>query len=275
MDSRIESAPFLWKDSLYVLIADRDKNENRFLSIYTFKDKRKIASFGDNLQFASVFVNSDGMINIFGTKDPLVYGGSTIQLIKTADLTHFTSSTVVLRANNNQRFFNTSVTQGPNKLYIMTVEVDEKEVKSPFSARFYTSSNLDNWIPSNDFLFAKEVYLGCPTLRYFDSFYYLWYLVEDRVDPNCKVGVNGDNNNCKLYKVQLSRSKDLLNWQTSAKDFLYPGYNEGINSSDIDFAEYNGETYIFYATGDQKSWGDIQYFLISSPLREVVKTFFE
>jgi len=48
----------------------------------------------------------------------------------------------------------------------------------------------------------------------------------------------------------LARSKDLAAWELSPfNPILEAGPGEGVNNSDVDLFEYEGNTYVFYATG--------------------------
>ena len=46
---------------------------------------------------------------------------------------------------------------------------------------------------------------------------------------------------------------------------------EGVNNSDVDLFEFEGKTYVYYATGDQKSWGTVKVAMFDGDL----PTFFE
>ena len=57
----------------------------------------------------------------------------------------------------------------------------------------------------------------------------------------------------------LARSKDLVGWELSPLNpILEAGPGEGINNSDVDLFEWEGNTYIYYATGDQATWGSVR-----------------
>jgi alpha-L-fucosidase len=46
---------------------------------------------------------------------------------------------------------------------------------------------------------------------------------------------------------------------------------EGVNNSDVDLFEYQGKTYVYYATGDQQTWGAVKVAMFNGDQR----TFFE
>ncbi len=70
----------------------------------------------------------------------------------------------------------------------------------------------------------------------------------------------------------MARSKDLETWELSPfNPILEAGAGEGKNNSDVDILEYEGKTYLFYATGDQATWGTVRVAMFDGTER----TFFE
>ena len=73
----------------------------------------------------------------------------------------------------------------------------------------------------------------------------------------------------------LARSKDLATWELSPfNPILEAGPGEGVNNSDVDLFEYEGNTYIFYATGDQQTWGTVRMAMFPGPLRAFFTSYF-
>jgi hypothetical protein len=67
----------------------------------------------------------------------------------------------------------------------------------------------------------------------------------------------------------LARSRDLETWDLSPfNPLLEAGPGEGVNNSDVDLFEHEGNTYLFYATGDQQTWGTVRVALFPGPLTE-------
>ena len=67
----------------------------------------------------------------------------------------------------------------------------------------------------------------------------------------------------------LARSKDLAAWELSPfNPILEAGPGEGINNSDVDLFECEGKTYVYYATGDQATWGACASALYAGPMSE-------
>ena len=42
----------------------------------------------------------------------------------------------------------------------------------------------------------------------------------------------------------------------------------------MDLFEYEGNTYLFYATGDQQTWGTVRMAMVPGPLREFYTSYF-
>jgi hypothetical protein len=67
----------------------------------------------------------------------------------------------------------------------------------------------------------------------------------------------------------LARSTDLASWELSPfNPILEAGPGEGINNSDVDLFEWEGRTYLTYATGDQATWGAVRVALYDGPMQE-------
>jgi hypothetical protein len=70
----------------------------------------------------------------------------------------------------------------------------------------------------------------------------------------------------------MVRSLDLESWELSPfNPVLEAGPGEGKNNSDVDILEYKGKTYLYYATGDQETWGTVRVAMFDG----TGETFFE
>ncbi len=49
---------------------------------------------------------------------------------------------------------------------------------------------------------------------------------------------------------------------------LEAGPGEGVNNSDVDLFEYEGNTYVFYATGDQQTWGTVRMAMFAGSMKD-------
>ena len=93
-------------------------------------------------------------------------------------------------------------------------------------------------------------------LRYIAPYYYVIYL---------HAAVPGH----KGWVPFLARSKDLSDWDLSPfNPILEASAGEGVNNSDVDLFEYEGNTYLYYATGDQQSWGSVRIAMYAGSMRE-------
>ena len=105
-------------------------------------------------------------------------------------------------------------------------------------------------------------YSACPALRYFAPYYYVIYL---------HAPIPGRNGHISF----LARSKDLKTWQLSPKNpILEAGEGEGSNNSDVDLIELDGKTYLYYATGDQQTWGGVRVAMYPGPMKEFYESRF-
>ena len=55
---------------------------------------------------------------------------------------------------------------------------------------------------------------------------------------------------------------------------LDPIPGEGINNTDADLFEYEGNTYIYYATGDQCTWATLRIAMYAGPMQEMLEAYF-
>jgi hypothetical protein len=99
-------------------------------------------------------------------------------------------------------------------------------------------------------------------IRYLSPYYYVIYLHAPIPDH-------------KGWVSFLARSKDLAAWELSPfNPILEASDGEGINNSDVDLFEWEGKTYITYATGDQATWGAVRMALYDGPMQEFFASHF-
>ena len=150
----------------------------------------------------------------------------------------------------------------------MTLEVAEPNL-DPFSIRFLESKDLMTWKVLEP-IFGKEGYQAAPTIRYMGNYFYLWYLEERLDDPKCRYA------RCVRFFTRVTRSHDLVNWETSPKIFLQPETEEDqINASDVDFTEHDGKTYMVYTTGNQSTVADMRWSLTNATLKSIAESYFK
>lgn len=152
-----------------------------------------------------------------------------------------------------ETILNTSVCPSPDG-YVMACEITHPAYV-PFTITFARSANLLDWSRVPDAVFAPDRYAACPCLRYSNGFYQMLYL-EHRPDP-------------RRFETYLARSSDLKQWDLSPRNpILAADGDEGCNNSDPDLVEYDGKVYLYYATGDQLTWGNLQRAVFHGSLSE-------
>jgi hypothetical protein len=145
--------------------------------------------------------------------------------------------------------------------YLMAYESDKPVA---FCFKFARSKDLRRWekIPGLVFTGEKREYSACPVIRYFKPYYYVIYL---------HAAIPGHNG----WVSFLARSKDLVTWQLSPKNpILEAGEGEGSNNSDVDLIEIGGKTYVYYFTGDQRTWGDLKRAVYPGPMAQFFASYF-
>jgi hypothetical protein len=67
----------------------------------------------------------------------------------------------------------------------------------------------------------------------------------------------------------------LIAWDLSPfNPIMEAAAGEGINNSDIDLFEYERRTYVYYATGDQATWGTVRIAMYDGPMRQFYESHF-
>lgn len=187
-------------------------------------------------------------------------GGNTVDVFWSADLKHWESQTA-LTLPADIPVYNTSVCKGADG-YIMAIEIGGQNpiVGVPYTCVFAKSADLLHWelLPMTDCIYAQDRYTACPTIRYYDGFYYMVYL---------------EGAPCHRWIPYIVRSRDLKHFELGLnnpfmwfgpedKQLLHPEqftpgqrlYIENAvncNNSDVDFCTYNGRTVILYSWGNQ------------------------
>ena len=239
------------------------KGEDAHLYIDDLQTGQEIARFGKGHSFVSAFVNGDEM-NVFALEFSNfghIIKSNGINRIYSTDLRNWKTEKAIL-PDKGESLFNSSVCRDDDG-YIMVYETDHP-VK--FCFKFARSKDLSTWIKAPGLAYTGEnnEYSACPVIRYFKPYYYVIYLHEHQ-----------SINQPKGYAPFMSRSKDLKEWElTPFNPVLEAGEGEGINNSDVDLFEYKGKTYIFYATGDQETWGTIRVAMYDGTEKEFFESHF-
>lgn len=180
-------------------------------------------------EYISVLVHEE-IVYVFGT-----INNRSVQMVSSADLVTWTTPVTVIEIKGSL-VYNTSVTRDADG-FVMAYETD---FRVPFTINFARSYDLYSWFQVGAQL-HPEIYAACPTVKFIDGYYYVFYLRR--------------TNKPYKYYTWVERSADLVTWepQTSLFSVLSPERGEGTNTSDIDLIEFNGVTHMVYLAGDQTS----------------------
>ena len=259
----MENTPVLFLSRLLLVSNNRPggayaKGKDAYLYIDDLQTGKEVARFGQGHSFVSAFVDNHEL-NVFAlefTDFGKVMNSTGIDRFVTTDMKTWKSEKIIL-PEGNEHLFNSSVCQD-DKGFLMAYESD-KPVQ--FCFKFARSKDLSKWekIPGLVYTGEKHEYSACPMIRYLNPYYYAIYL---------HAPMQGHNG----WISYISRSKDLENWELSPYNpILEAASGEGRNNSDVDLLEYEGKTYVYYATGDQETWGTVRVALYDGP----IKAFFE
>ena len=263
----MENTPVIYRGMPLLALNFRDDSKNKtgdclkdmYLYIQDLCTGKEVARFGAGHSFVSAFVNGPEM-HIFASQ------GDDKDWFH--DIYHFTSTDLktwkrelAIPRKPGEHLFNSSVCRA-DQGYLMAYESD-KPVK--FCFQFARSKDLYKWKKIDGLVFAGvdgKQYRACPVIRYFKPYYYVIYV------PHRIPDYNG-------YIAFMARSTDLATWQLSPLNpILEAGPGEGYNNSDVDLFEWEGNTYVFYATGDQQSWGSVRIAMYPGPMRAFYESYF-
>ncbi len=262
----MENTPFECGNLLLIVANYRPggaeaKGKDAYLYIDDLQNGMEVARFGEGHSFVSAFVNGNEL-NVFAlefTDFGRVMNSTGIDRLVSTDLKNWKTEKVIL-PEDGEHLFNSSVCRD-DKGYVMAYESD-KPVQ--FCFKFARSNDLSKWEKVDGLAFTgeKREYSACPVIRYFAPYYYVIYL-------HSKVqGHNG-------WISYMARSKDLETWELSPfNPVLEAGAGEGKNNSDVDILEYQGKTYLYYATGDQETWGTIRTAQFNGTERVFFESYF-
>ncbi len=273
---RMENTPVIFKgrpllvQNFRPLKADQQESGS-YLFIEDLTTGQEVARFGTGFSFVSALVDGD-TLNVFATVNTNKEWTKDIFRFWSKDLKTWEEEKVISR-EGDEHLFNASVCRD-DQGYLMAYE-SNKPVQ--WSFRFARSKDLSHWekIPGIEFSDVEgKSACGNPTIRYFAPYYYVVYGVwayqprpwkcYEYLLPETK------------YTTVVARSKDLVTWEASPTrgPMLDPVSGEGINNTDADLFEWEGNTYIYYATGDQHSWGTIRVAMYLGPMKEMLEAYF-
>ncbi len=210
----------------------------------------EVSRFGEGHSFANAFVDGPEL-HVFGSEGTDRDWFQSLYRFTTRDLKTWTREPAIA-AEGGEHLFNASVCRDETG-YVMAYE---SNLPVQFCFKFARSADLRRWEKVPDLLFTgvNQEYSACPVLRYVAPHYYVIYLHAPMP------GHTG-------YVSFLARSTDLASWELSSfNPILEAGPGEGINNSDVDLFEWEGRTYLTYATGDQATWGAVRVAFHDGPM---------
>jgi alpha-L-fucosidase len=228
----METTPVVFNNDLLYVGTRLDSSGLR-MTVTRQSDATVLSDQLANMEFVSAIVDN-GTLYVFGTT-----GSRTqISVTSTTDLITWTPRTTVFTAPGRRHVFNTSVTQSPSG-FVMAYEFCDPRMVC-FNAGFLQSTDLLHWSAIGG-VYKVGYYTACPTIRYVNGYYHLFYL-------SAYPSTNG-----LTYATNVSRSADLLNWQFSRTTVLSPldGGDTAMNASDMDLVEFNGKVRILYSNISQ------------------------
>ena len=262
----MENTPVVFNGQPLLVLNHRDDTKNNtddytksmYLNIIDLNTGDEVCRFGEGYSFANALVNGPEL-HVFASK------GSNHNWFQS--LYHFSSRDLktwkrepAIEKEPNEHLFNASVCRD-EKGFLMAYE-SNKPVQ--FCFKFARSQDLLHWEKLPDLVFTgvNHEYSACPVIRYFSPYYYVIYLHSP---------IQGH----KGYVSFLARSKDLVTWELSPfNPILEAGPGEGINNSDVDLFEWEGGTYITYATGDQATWGAVRMAFYDGTMEDFFSSHF-
>ncbi|MBQ9940132.1 MAG: hypothetical protein IJO74_01170 [Clostridia bacterium] len=285
----VETTPVVWKDELYYFEWVRNhgwgKTEGvtRDIGCYNFvniETQETTADFAFDHSFGCCYAEDDTMY-VHGVRGD--GGGQILDVFWSKDLVNWETKQI-LEFPDDIMLYNTSVCKGPDG-YIMTIEIGGSNplVGKPFTILFAKSDNLLDWelLPTDKYIYLQERYTACPTIRYFDGYYYIvyleglpchrWlpYIVRTKDLVEMELGLINPimcfDNDDKIVQYPENFTKEQLDYIQNAVD---------CNNSDVDFCEYKGQTVIMYSWGNQYGKEFLAEARYDGTLQEFLESFF-
>jgi len=255
-----ELTPFIWQGRLHhlecVRPAGAGEPEEFALLLREVATGAEVARFAPGHGLGSIIAHEDRLYAFASRWEDGTWRDVT--MFESADLQHWESRLVI--AGENEALFNTSVCRGPEG-FVMAYESNDPAYP-PFTIKFATSPDLRHWTKLPHVVLGADRYAACPCLRYANGHYYVLYL-EHRTPRH-------------VFETYVARSTDLRQWELSAANpVLYAdGLDEGINASDPELVEWEGQTWLYYAVGDQLTWMNVKRALYAGSLTDFLESWF-
>jgi hypothetical protein len=262
----MENTPIVFQGRPLHVLNYRDDTKNHtdgytrsmYLYIVDLATGEQVCRFGAGHSFANAFVDGS-QLHVFASEGTNRDWFQSLYHFSATDLKTWKRELAVPR-EGDEHLFNASVCRA-EKGFLMAYESNQPV---QFCFKFARSGDLSQWekVPGLVFTGVNHEYSACPVIGYFAPYYYVIYT---------HAPIAGHNG----YVSFLARSKDLAIWELSPfNPILEAGPGEGINNSDVDLFEWEGKTYVTYATGDQATWGAVRMAFYDSPMNEFFQSHF-
>ncbi|HNQ90339.1 MAG TPA: hypothetical protein PKM73_17120 [Verrucomicrobiota bacterium] len=258
----MEQTPVVFRGAP-LLVGDRRDPQAKAADCHLFlqdlRTGKELGRFAERHSFVSAWAEPDAL-HVFAAEYTDDDWSRDIFRFRSADLKTWDRELAVAR-DPGEHLFNSSVCRD-GEGYLMAYE---SNVPVQFCFKFARSADLAHWRKVEGLVFTGQgrEYSACPVLRYVAPHYYVIYLHEGRVRD--KAG----------WVPWIARSRDLERWDLSPfNPILTPTEGEGLNNSDVDLFEWEGSTYLTYATGDQSTWGSLRLARYSGPMAVFLSAWF-
>ena len=214
--------------------------------------------FGAGHSFVSALVDGP-TLHVWGSRGTNRDWFGSIDHLASTDLKTWKEEPAIER-EGGEHLFNCSVCRDGDG-WVMAYE---SNLPVMFCFKFARSRDLSKWEKIPDLIFTGErnEYSACPVIRKVGPWYHVIYL---------HAGTPGHPG----WIPYTARSRDLSEWELSPLNpVIEAGPGEGCNNSDIDLFEWEGNTYLFYATGDQQTWGAVRVALFAGPMKAFHESWF-
>ena len=262
-----EATMVVFGDRLLMLTSYRKIGSGEmYLRVHDLVTSKEISRFGNDFSYACGFVNAKEL-NMFATKTSKSEWTKDVYRFRTTDLTTWKQEMVLPRIGK-KHILNTSVCKDP-KGYLMAFESDGPTGWETWLAR---SKDLSKWDRTNGLRFVGVVFAN-PTIRYVAPYHYLMFGTHRTAPPITDYEYHLDSTR---YVTALMRSKDLITWELSPTKYpmLDAAVGEGINNTDADLFEYQGNAYVYYITGDHMTWGAGRLAIYAGSMKECLEAHF-
>jgi hypothetical protein len=262
----MENTPVVFQGRPIQVLNHRDDTRNKtseykasmYLYAVDLQTGEEICRFGEGHSFANALVEGSEL-HVWASEGTDRDWFQSLYHFSTTDFKTWKRE-LAIQKEDGEHLFNASVCRD-DKGFLMAYEADQPV---QFCFKFARSSDLHRWdkIPELVYTGANREYSACPVIRYFARYYYVIYLHAPMAGH-------------KGYISFLARSKDLATWDLSPfNPILEAGPGEGINNSDVDLFEWEGQTYLTYATGDQATWGAVRVAQFTGSMPEFYQRHF-